>query len=126
MFHSGIFSQTSTIHVGFEVLTAVVIKSTIFWDITLCIPLKVNRRFGATYRLHVQGQRISRAARHQRESRWQAEPCLAFTSTLNMEVICSSETSVDFQQTTRRYIPEVRTLQVSSCFLYSLNDMTFS
>jgi hypothetical protein len=30
--------------VGFEVLTAVVMKSTIFWDITLCSPLKVNRR----------------------------------------------------------------------------------
>jgi hypothetical protein len=29
--------------VGFEVLTAVVMKSTIFWDITQCSPLKVNR-----------------------------------------------------------------------------------
>jgi hypothetical protein len=28
-----------------------------------------------------------------------------------MEAICSSETSVYFQQTTRRYIPEDRTLQ---------------
>jgi hypothetical protein len=34
--------------VGFEVLTAVVMKSYIFWDITPCIPLKVNRRFGGT------------------------------------------------------------------------------
>jgi hypothetical protein len=31
-------------HVGFEVLTAVVMKSSILWDITPCIPLKVNRR----------------------------------------------------------------------------------
>jgi hypothetical protein len=38
---------------GFEVLTAVVVKSTIFWDIMLCIPLSVNRRFGGTYRLHL-------------------------------------------------------------------------
>jgi hypothetical protein len=30
----------------FEVLAAVVMKSTIFWDITPCSPLKVNRRFG--------------------------------------------------------------------------------
>jgi hypothetical protein len=29
--------------VGFEILTAVVIESTIFWDITPCSPLKVNR-----------------------------------------------------------------------------------
>jgi hypothetical protein len=30
--------------------------------------------------------------------------------TLKMKAICSSETSVDFQRTTRRYIPEDRTL----------------
>jgi hypothetical protein len=35
-------------YVGFEVLTAVVMKNTIFWDITPCSPLKVNRRFGGT------------------------------------------------------------------------------
>jgi hypothetical protein len=35
---------------------------------------------------------------------------LAYSSTLKMEVTCSSETSVDFQRTTRRYIPEERTL----------------
>jgi hypothetical protein len=34
--------------VGFEVLTAVVMKSTVFWDITPCSPLKVNRRFEET------------------------------------------------------------------------------
>jgi hypothetical protein len=33
-------------NVGFGVLTAVVIISTIFGDITECFPLKVNRRFG--------------------------------------------------------------------------------
>jgi hypothetical protein len=31
-----------------------------------------------------------------------------------MEAICSSETSVDFQRTTRRYIPEDSTLQEKS------------
>jgi hypothetical protein len=31
--------------VGFEVLTAVVMKSSIFWDITQCNPFKVNRSF---------------------------------------------------------------------------------
>jgi hypothetical protein len=29
-------------------------KSKIFWDITACGPLNVNRRFGGTYLLHVQ------------------------------------------------------------------------
>jgi hypothetical protein len=57
------------IYIGFEVLTAVDMKSTsttsIFWDITPCSPLKFNRRF-------------------------------RYSSTLKMEAICFSETSVDF------------------------------
>jgi hypothetical protein len=44
----------------------VVMKSTVFWDITQSSPLKVSRRFGGTYRLYLQ-VRISRA-RYQRES----------------------------------------------------------
>jgi hypothetical protein len=40
--------------------------STIFWDITPCSPLKVNRRFGGTYRLHIRGRILSRAKK-QRE-----------------------------------------------------------
>jgi hypothetical protein len=35
----------------------------------------------------------------------------AYSSTLKMNEICSSETSVDFQLSTQRYIPEDRTLQ---------------
>jgi hypothetical protein len=34
---------------------------------------------------------------------------LAYSSTLKMEAICSTETLADFQRTTRRYIPEDRT-----------------
>jgi hypothetical protein len=43
-------------NVGFEVLTAVVMKSTVFWDITPCSTLKANRRCGVIYRLHLQGR----------------------------------------------------------------------
>jgi hypothetical protein len=32
-----------------------------FWDIMPCSPLKVNRRFAGTCRLHLQGRRISEA-----------------------------------------------------------------
>jgi hypothetical protein len=78
--------------VGFEVVTAVVIKSTIFWDITPCSPLKVNRRA------------------------FTLVSCSAYSSILTMEAICSSETSVDFQRTTRRYIPEDSTLHNLECF----------
>jgi hypothetical protein len=74
-------------------------KITIIWDITTYTPFKVNRNFGGIYHLYLQ-DRKSRA-RYQRESGWQ----------LNMEVIYSSETSVTFQLTTRRYIPQNSTLQ---------------
>jgi hypothetical protein len=53
--------------IGFEVLTAVVPKNSIFWDIMLV-------------------------------------SCLAYSSTLKIQAICSSEMSADFQRTTRNYI----------------------
>jgi hypothetical protein len=80
-----------------ENLRRLSLKSDIFWDITPCSPLKVNRRFWGTYRLHLQGRRIIRA-RNQHETDVQAE------------AICSSETSVDFQRTIWHYIPEDSTL----------------
>jgi hypothetical protein len=36
------------IYVIFEVLTAVVTKNSVFWEIMLCSPLKANGRFGET------------------------------------------------------------------------------
>jgi hypothetical protein len=42
-------------------LLAVVMKNSIFWDITSCSLLKVNRRFGGACRLHLQGRRIRQA-----------------------------------------------------------------
>jgi hypothetical protein len=40
---------------------------------------------------------------------------LAYSSTLKMEATCSSEMSLDFQRTTRCYIPEDRTLHNHRC-----------
>jgi hypothetical protein len=42
-----------------ETLTVVVMNSCVFWEITPCSPLKVNRRFEYAFLLHLQG-RISR------------------------------------------------------------------
>jgi hypothetical protein len=67
---------------GSEVLTAVAMKSTIFWDITPSSPLKVNRSLLATF--------------------FHAGSFSAYSSTLKMEAICSSRTSVNFQRATRR------------------------
>jgi hypothetical protein len=93
---SGIHCTTSVWLIGLVTWVFAIVsrmKSSVFWDITPCSPLKVNRRFGWTHRLHLHGRRIGRAT-NQRESRWQAE------------AICSSETSVHSQRTARRYIPQ--------------------
>jgi hypothetical protein len=50
-----------------EVLTATVTEKAIFWDIRLCGPLKVNRRFGVVFRLRLQRPKISQA-RNQHEA----------------------------------------------------------
>jgi hypothetical protein len=108
----------SVLHAGSEALTAVVMKSSIFCDIMLCNPLKANRYFGGTHRRHLQGRRSR--ARNQLctllfPACFHAGFLFGYSSTLKMGVICSSETSVDFQRTTRRYILYDRTLRFTYC-----------
>jgi hypothetical protein len=81
--------------------------SSIFWDITPCSPLRVNRRFGGIYRLHTAELCLPPA--------FTLVSCSAYSSTLKMEAICFSETSVDFQRTTWRYIQEDSTLHNQRC-----------
>jgi hypothetical protein len=57
----------------------------IFWDIMQCNLLKVNRRFGGKYLLYLQGRKISQAKTRMK------------------------------QRTTRRYIPQDRTLRNRRC-----------
>jgi hypothetical protein len=52
--------------VGIEVLTAMVVDSFIFWDITPFGPVEVNRRFGETYCLQLQGRKVSQISNQQR------------------------------------------------------------
>jgi hypothetical protein len=86
-------------NIWFQVLSAVVIKSSIFWDITPRSPLKVSRHIGGLL-----------AARDLQVS------CLSYSSILNMKATWSSETSVVFQHTVRRYIPEDRTIHYKKAF----------
>jgi hypothetical protein len=51
--------STTKCPVGSEVLTAVTMKIAILWDITPFSPIKVNERFGGTYRLHLHGGFLS-------------------------------------------------------------------
>jgi hypothetical protein len=67
--------------VRFQVLTAASMKFRVFWDVAPCSHVEVVRRFCGAYYLH-----------HQ--------------SALMMEAVSTSETSVNFNVTTRHYIPE--------------------
>jgi hypothetical protein len=98
----------------FEVFRAVTIKNTLFWDVASC-RYCINRRFGGTHRLHLQGRRKIREGGTS-VSRWlqtKSGSSLAdfFYSTLKMEAIRSSETS-DYTISTRRHIPEDGSLQI--------------
>jgi hypothetical protein len=92
-----------------------IMKSTIFCDITEFNPLKVNRRFGGAYHLHLQGRRISAKADVKQIS------CSAYSSTLNLEAICSSEKSADFQRITRSYI-HTTFRNILQCQIYKRNQ----
>jgi hypothetical protein len=81
-------------------LRSVAMKSTIFWDITPCSPLRFNLRFGGTECLPPAFTLVS---------------CLAhFLDPEDGGVISSSGTSVD-TRTTRCYIPEDGTLHNHRC-----------
>jgi hypothetical protein len=55
-------------HAGSEVLTPVVMSSSVFWVITSCSPLKDNRRLGGTFRLHLHGRRLSQETKQQQSA----------------------------------------------------------
>jgi hypothetical protein len=79
--------------------------SSIFWDIKPYSRLKVKGRFGGTCPLHLRDRILSPAC-----CLIMLVSCLAYSITLKMEANISSETSVDFDRTARRYILEERTL----------------
>jgi hypothetical protein len=56
---SNVLQEEFLYFVGFEILTAVLMDTSSFWVTTPCGLLKVDRCFGRTYRLHLQGCRIS-------------------------------------------------------------------
>jgi hypothetical protein len=72
-----------------------ILKNAVVWDVAPCRSF-VNRRFGGTYRLHLQGRIIRE--RGTSVSRW-------LQTTLKMEAIRSSEMSV-YTISIRRHFPE--------------------
>jgi hypothetical protein len=79
--------------VGFEVFTAVSMKIAVFWVVAPCSLVEVYQRFRGPRCLHHQGDEIA----------------------LMMEAARTSETLVNFYQTTRCYNPEDSNLQILYC-----------
>jgi hypothetical protein len=81
-------------------------KNAVFWDVVPCRSC-VNRRFGGTYRHHFQGIkiRVRRISVSRLQPPAHAGSSHADFSTLKIEAISSSETSVHTRPT-RRHIPE--------------------
>jgi hypothetical protein len=90
-------------------------RSIFFWDMTPCSALSGTRRFGGTYRLHLQDRRIVQQSSEQASGTCWLAALLNYSTTLKMEAIRSSETSGTTQRTTRRHIPEEDTLQNHRC-----------
>jgi hypothetical protein len=76
--HGGvIFLSAILTNARFEVFTAVIMKNAVFWDVAACTSC-VNRRFGGTYRLHLQGRKIRE--RETSVSRWLQTECQSKTT----------------------------------------------
>jgi hypothetical protein len=97
--------------VGCEILMPMVMKSSVFWDITPCRSLKVNRRSGEHVAsvLSVVESAKQETSMKQIANRALITACLACPLTLK-ETVCAPKASVDIQHTPRFYIREGRTL----------------
>jgi hypothetical protein len=88
------------------------------WVITLFSRPKVNRRFEETrpfLEVKAKQETNMKQAVSVSSTCYTLVSCPAYSSTLKMEMICSSEISVDTQRTTLRYIPEDNTLHNHRC-----------
>jgi hypothetical protein len=92
-------------YIEFEVLTAVIMKRSIFWDITLCRLFKVDRYFGGICRLRLQRRIIS-------QGRNQSEVCGNIAGRAYFSTLKAAAMSVEIQPATRHYIPECRTFYI--------------
>jgi hypothetical protein len=73
----------------FEVLMAVAVVVTIFWDVTTCSLVDRYQHFGGTYYFHLQGRRVN-----------------FYSSVLKMQMSGSSETLAVIYLTANHHTPE--------------------
>jgi hypothetical protein len=104
-------------YLKFEIFKVVTVKN-VFWDVAPCGCCK-NRRFGETYLLHHECSMLRLLVTAN------VVPSSLIISTLMMEAIRSSETSV-LTRTTRRHIPQDGILQALSSIQIRSNVSYFN
>jgi hypothetical protein len=82
-----VFMHKMHMDAGFQVFTAMTVKSNIFWDMQSCSLVDVHRPFGGTYCLLLHGPTVNRARNQELGSKYTAP-------VLKMEAVHISETSV--------------------------------
>jgi hypothetical protein len=100
--------------VGYEVLTAVAMKSSVFWNITPCIRWK-----SVTFRRNILPPSSGSKNTPSQEELWRSKlvSFLGLASALKMEALYSSEISIDLYWTTWHYILEDKTIQISVSYI---------
>jgi hypothetical protein len=88
------------------------LKSTVFWDMTPCSPLNFNRRFGGTYRLHLQGRRNKYSGAYLLLVRW-FSPWVLTVSFCHTDEPMGTE----FQSSAYLLLPVIRLADYSACHL---------
>jgi hypothetical protein len=109
-----VYLMTMNFHVKFEVITSVIMKNMVFWDMMPHILLEVYQCFGGTYCLHLQ------YSGKQSKACWLLV-CLPYSCTWNMATVCSSEMSVNFYHATQHHIPDVFFMNFQSCLTSFFN-----
>lgn len=111
LYYTGFIQQQYTVQ--FEDLTVVVMKNSVFWDVTPCSLLKDNQHFGGTCHLHLHGRMIS-LARNQHEAGSTQSTCYWLHAGFLLGFSFDPEDGDDmflqniihFQCTTTSYVPE--------------------
>jgi hypothetical protein len=114
-FYLAVFSFALLVSIQFKphfswFLLTYITNRTVFLDVTPCSPLLVHQRFGGTKYFHLQRRKVSSVC-----CLYLTRYLLSISSILEMEAIRSSETSMNFYRTTRRYILWKITLPSHRC-----------
>jgi hypothetical protein len=103
---------SSTKVVGFQVLMVVTMKSTVVWDVLLYSPVQVHWCCRGMHCIHPSRAPLATC--------FLLVTCMVYSSTVKMEAVCSSQTSLNFYQILLCHFPEDSILHMQKLFVIQL------